>query len=138
MTKCEITHNQPGSRHIPHSAARVINRPGLQDNLKGRIAEEVSFDFDPLLTIFQVSDYRRPITALFDASSVKNSPVVIFIDSLLTLSRSILNRLSHPLKLTAVEIVLFNSRQIGDLIGLVLTENKAYKGCHTRIDHRTS
>eukprot|EP00985_Skeletonema_marinoi_P007682 scaffold3418_cov155-Skeletonema_marinoi.AAC.4 len=42
-------------------------------------------------------------------------------------SRSILDRLSHPLKLTADEGVLSNSSSISDLIGLVLTENKVYK-----------
>eukprot|EP00984_Skeletonema_dohrnii_P010636 scaffold4147_cov114-Skeletonema_dohrnii-CCMP3373.AAC.1 len=42
-----------------------------------------------------------------------------------------MNRSSRPLKLTAAEIVFFNPRLIGDLFGLVLTENKAYKGCIT-------
>jgi len=37
---------------------------------------------------------------------------------------------SHPLKLTAVEVVLVNMRPISDLIGLVLTETKAYKDLH--------
>eukprot|EP00985_Skeletonema_marinoi_P034565 scaffold44250_cov234-Skeletonema_marinoi.AAC.3 len=40
--------------------------------------------------------------------------------------------MKHPLKLTAVavEVVLVNMRPISDLIGLVLTETKAYKDLH--------
>jgi len=33
--------------------------------------------------------------------------------------------------MTAAEVVLSNVSPIDDLIGLVLTENKVYKGCHS-------
>eukprot|EP00985_Skeletonema_marinoi_P024640 scaffold17322_cov117-Skeletonema_marinoi.AAC.3 len=72
---------------------------------------------------------RKQYSSAKIVTGLATSVVFSFPPTLCTLqSPSILNGLSHPLKLTAAEKIVYNSRSIGDLIGPVLTENKAYKG----------
>ena len=63
----------------------------------------------------------------FDAVPYKKTSKAVAIACLFS---AILALSSHPLKLTAVEVVLVNMLPISDLIGLVLTETKAYKDLH--------